>query len=409
MIEETNLLSQLQEMLPWKRSKKFYCVKLNITEEYLEELLKELKNQIKPNMKEEFTEKTTRVNEEKGTLESTLEVTFDPQTIEELAKLHKIDLSKYKISNYWSKLKSNGKFTSSVFATLKKPKDYNPEDFTKFLTTWKPSKFYKEVTCFPDFEVEKEWVDIELNLADFHLAKRSFQKDTVESKTFDYYKTVNELIQKVKSNYNIKKLVFPISNDFFHTDNYQNTTTNGTPQDVTVWYDEEYEKGFDILANTINFLLTQASEVEVILVQGNHDRTKSFYVAHALEVFFKGYKNVKFQRHHSVTKHTVVGNTFIGYHHGNCKLESLPLIFAASPDTCKDFSSAKYREIHTGDKHHYMAKEINGTGVRIQQLPSLSMDDRWHVDNGFVNQIRSGIAFVYHPEKGKIAEFEERL
>ena len=408
MIEETNLLSQLQEMLHWKKSKKFYCLKLNITEEYLEELLKELKNQIKPNMKEETTEKTTRVNEEKGTLESTLEITFDPQTVEELAKLHKIDLSKYKISNYWSKLKSNGKFTSSVFATLRKPKDYNPEDFAKFLEKWeaKPINFGYDLSGFTS---EKEWVDVELNLADFHLAKKTFQKDTVESKAFDYYKTVNELVQKVKSNYNINKLVFPISNDFFHTDNYQNTTTNGTPQDVTVWYDEEYEKGFDILANTINFLLTQASTVEVILVQGNHDRTKSFYVAHALEVFFKGYKNLKFQRHHSVTKHTVVGNTFIGYHHGNCKIDGLPLIFASSHDSCKEFANAKYREIHTGDKHHYMAKEINGSGVRIQQMPSLSMDDRWHVDNGFINQIRAGLALVYHPEKGKIAEFESRL
>lgn len=409
MIEETNLLSQLQEMLHWKKSKKFYCDKLNISEEYLEELLKELKNQIKPNyMSEKPVEQTTRVNEEKGTLESTLEVSFDPQTVEQLAKLHKIDLTKYKISNYWSKLKSNGKFTSSVFATLRKPKDYTPEDFSKFLTTWEPLSIKIDL-MEKDFSPETEIVDIELNLADFHLAKRSFQKDTVESKTFDYYKIVNELVTKVKNSYIINKLVFPISNDFFHSDNYQNTTTAGTPQDVTVWYDEEYEKGFDILANTINYLLTQAKEVEVILVQGNHDRTKSFYVAHALEIFFKGYKNVKFQRHHSVTKHTVVGNTFIGYHHGNCKLESLPLIFAASPDTCKDFANAKYREIHTGDKHHYMAKEVNGTGVRIQQLPSLSMDDRWHVDNGFINQIRAGIAFVYHPNKGKIAEFEERI
>ena len=39
----------------------------------------------------------------------------------------------------------------------------------------------------------------------------------------------------------------PISNDFFHTDNYQNQTTNGTPQDVLTGYDNEYEEGFDLL------------------------------------------------------------------------------------------------------------------------------------------------------------------
>jgi hypothetical protein len=145
----------------------------------------------------------------------------------------------------------------------------------------------------------------------------------------------------------------------------------------------------------------------VILVQGNHDRTKGFFVAHALEVFFKEYKNVKFQREHSVTKSIVLGNTFIGYHHGNgVKLESLPLIFATGKDAAK-FGNAKYREIHTGDKHHYLAKEVQG--VRIQQMPSLSKTDRWHRDNNFENKVHAALALVYHSEHGKIAEFESRV
>jgi len=405
MSQNQDLLDQLSQLLSWKKSKSFYAQKLNITEQEVEELIKELKGEGK---KEEIVEITQKVNVDKGTLESTRESTFDPKTVEELAKLHKIDLSRYKISNYWSKVKPNGNFTSSVFATLKQANtDYSPEDFAKFLTNWEPHKFYRSVTNYPAIE-NKEEVDVELNIADFHLAKKTIKGDTLDSKEFDYYDTVNSLVTKVTANYKINKLVFPISNDFFHSDNIQNTTTNGTPQDVTAWYNEEYEKGFDILANTINYLITQANEVEVVLVQGNHDRTKGFYVAHALEVFFKEYKNIKFQRHHSTTKSVVLGNTFIGYHHGNsCKIDELPLLFATVPDFSKDFGNAKYREIHTGDKHHYMAKDIKG--VRIQQLPSLSGDDRWHIDNNFINSVRAGIAFVYDPIKGKVAEFESRV
>lgn len=407
MQEKNELLERLKRLLPYKKSKQFYSEKLGISEENLEELLKELKNEKLGYCVDcHPSEEIKKVNVDKGTIESTVEVTFDPQTVEQLAKLHKIDLTKYKISNYWSKLKSNGKFTSSVFATLRKPKDYNPEDFAKFLETWKPITISSSDIIYIN-DIEKETVDIELNLADFHLAKKTFQKDTLDSKEFDYYLVVNDLIQKVRSNFNINKIVFPISNDFFHTDTYQNTTTNGTPQDVMAWFDEEYEKGFDILANTINYLVTQCKEIEVILVQGNHDRTKGFYVAHALEVFFKEYENVKFQRDHSVTKSTILGETFIGYHHGNsCKLEDLPLLFATGSDSIA-FGVSKYREIHTGDKHHYMAKEVKG--VRIQQMPSLSGTDRWHNDNGYVNQIRAGVVLVYHPTDGKIAEFEKRI
>jgi len=402
MIENNELmLDKLQQLLKQKKSKAFYAEKLGVTLETIYELMKHIKEEKEP----EIEEVTTRVSVEKGTLESTRETTFDPQTVEELAKLHKIDLERYKISNYWSKLKSNGKFTSSIFATLKKSSDYTVEDFAKFLENYNPAKAAYSWKLLPDMNLET--VDVELNIADFHLAKKTITKDTLLTKTFDYFSVVNDLVSKTRSNYNIDKLVFPLSNDFFHSDNYQNTTTNGTPQDVTVWYDEEYEVGFDILRNTIDFLVTQAKEVEIVLVQGNHDRTKGFYVAHALEVFFKGCKNISFQRHHSTTKSVVLGNTFIGYHHGNsCKLDQLPLLFATGKDASA-FGNAKYREIHTGDQHHYMAKDIKG--VRIQQLPSLSGDDRWHIDNNFVNSVRAGIAFIYHPDKGKIAEFESRV
>src|SRR6478735_12090421 len=142
MAENPELLAQLQQLLSHKKSKKYYSEKLKITEEYLEELLKELKAQEKEEFSElenlQVGERTSKVSIEKGTLESTVEVDFEPKSDLDLAKLHKIDLSKYKISTYWSKLKSNGKFTSSVLASLKKPADYTPEDFTKFLSNWKP-------------------------------------------------------------------------------------------------------------------------------------------------------------------------------------------------------------------------------------------------------------------------------
>jgi hypothetical protein len=54
-----------------------------------------------------------------------------------------------------------------------------------------------------------------------------------------------------------------------------------------------------------------------------------------------------------------------------------------------------------------MAKEIKG--VRIQQMPSLSFTDRWHMDNNFVHSIRAALALVYDKETGKIAEFESRI
>jgi acetone carboxylase gamma subunit len=404
MSDYQSLLSQLEELLTQKKSKKFYAERLGISEYEVTELLKELREKDNyQNVEGKNYIEERKVNVEKGTIESTIVSDFDPKDDLELAKLHKINLDKYIITNYWSKMLPSGKFTSSVFSKRKEAKDYSPEDFAKFLENYKPANIL--VTKIPN---SKDVVNVEISLSDYHLAKRTVDGDnSVEARAKRYFDVAQSLINKVVSNYHIDTVILPISNDFFHTDNYQHQTTQGTPQDTIMDYSQEYELGFSILVDTINMLRQYANQVVVVLVQGNHDRTKSFYLAHALDVFFKDVYDVDFIREHSVVKGITLGNTFIGWHHGNCKIEDLPLLFATHPQYSKSFGEAKYREVHTGDKHHYMAKEIKG--VRIQQMPSLSGTDRWHLDNNYVHSVRAALALVYDLELGKIAEFESRI
>jgi hypothetical protein len=404
MSENQSLLSQLEELLRQKKSKKFYAERLGISEFEVNELLKELREKDNEDVIKTIAEER-KVNVERGTIESTIVSDFDPKDDIELAKLHKINLDKYVITNYWSKMLPSGKFTSSVFSKRKQPQDYSPEDFAKFLENYKPNNI---TITKENYSVEKDYVDVELSISDYHLAKRTVDGDNdVASRALRYVNVAQSLIDKVKANYNINNVVLPISNDFFHTDNYQHQTTNGTPQDTIMDYAEEYELGFGVLVDTINMLRQHANNVTVVLVQGNHDRTKSYYLAHALDVFFRDALDVDFIREHSVVKGLTLGNTFIGWHHGNCKIEDLPLLFATHSKYSHQFGDAVYREVHTGDKHHYMAKEVKG--VRIQQMPSLSGTDRWHLDNNYVHSVRAALALVYDRNLGKIAEFETRI
>jgi hypothetical protein len=408
MTENQDLLSRLKELLRRKQSKSFYAYRLGITENEVDELLKEIRESDEdPNdtLKAPLLcESVRKTNNEKGTIESTIIVDFEPKDDIELAALHKINLDKYVITNYWSKLLPNGKFTSSVFSKKKEAKDYTAEDFAKFLVDYK-SNYIPQ----PQPELERaKLIDVEISLSDFHLAKRHIDGDNSPSvRCKRYFEAATNLIYDVKALYDIDRIVFPISNDFFHTDNFQHQTTAGTPQETIVDYAHEYELGFALLVDTIAMLKNVCKEVHVVLVQGNHDRTKSYYLAHALDVYFHADPNIYFDREHSVVKATMLGETFIGYHHGNCKIEDLPLLFATHPDYSQMFGCAKYREVHTGDKHHYMAKEVKG--VRIQQMPSLSGTDRWHQDNNFVHSVRAALALVYDKQLGKICEFEERI
>lgn len=416
MTYDQELLDQLEGLLGWKKSKKFYAEKLDITEEQVEELLKELRSRDKEqdegkqflnkaNKSADENTSSKKVNLEKGTFESTITVNFEPKDDIELAELHKVNLDTYTITNYWSKLLPGGQFTSSIYARKKAKEDYTAEDFSKFLKNYKSNYIPAPL---PERDNNKSIVDMELSLSDYHLGKRYVDGDNdPTNRVLKFFKVAQDLVHNVRSIYDINKIVFPISNDFFHTDNYQNSTTNGTPQDIILDYASEYELGFTLLVDTIKMLKANSISVEVILVQGNHDRTKSFYLAHALNVYFEKEEDVSFIRHEDLIKATMVGDTFIGFHHGNCKIDDLPLLFATHPEYSEMFGRAKYREVHTGDKHHYMAKEIKG--VRIQQMPSLSGTDRWHKDNNFVHSVRAALALVYDFKLGKVAEFEQRI
>jgi hypothetical protein len=363
MAENQGLLNELKSLLKRKRSKQWYAEQLKITLSEVNELLKEMRGKnvdegeqfldSEPTHSKEFEQALRKVSNDKGTIESTITLDFEPKSDIELAELHKIDLEKYIITNYWSKVLPTGKFTSSIFSKRKGPEDYTADDFSKFLENYKSN--YIPISS-PKLDNDKSLVDIELSLSDYHLGKRYVDGDNdPETRATRFVHIAEALTHKVRSVYDINKVVFPISNDFFHTDNYQNTTTNGTPQDI----------------------------------------------------IFKNDKNISFVREEGLIKATVVGSTFIGFHHGNCKIDALPLLFATHPVYSKWFGDATYREVHTGDKHHYMAKEIKG--VRIQQMPSLSGTDRWHKDNNFVHSVRAALALVYDFKVGKVAEFEERI
>ena len=307
------------------------------------------------------------------------------------------------VDRSWLKSHRDGTWTYSVL-TICKNKTFTEGKFLQILENIKFDPIKIDIT---PVDINKDTVDIEISIADFHLDRQTLKQDNIENRSKEYINTVQRLLGNVMGSYNINKCVITIGNDFLNSDNYQGATTNLTPQDNSVSWDKAYEVAFKTLATAISLANECSNEVIVLLINGNHDRTKMYYITHALAVVFDGEPSIKFERTVSMLKYITLGNTFIGYHHGNCKIDELPLIFATSPGSDKDFGNATFREVHTADKHFYMEKEIKG--VRILQTPSMVNPDRWSNDNNFINQIRAGLVLVYHPSKGRIALFEHRV
>lgn len=251
-----------------------------------------------------------------------------------------------------------------------------------------------------------------VSLADPHIDKRTLDKTTIEDKVKTYKKVLDDLMYRVYKSHKIEEIVYVLGNDYFTSDNYFPSTTKGTPQHVTDEYDDSYEKGFDLAVESILRLRQLCEKLSVIFVPANHDRTKSFYLLHALEVYFKTDPKIVFDRTAENTKVYTYGVTMIGLHHGDTIIEKMPLYFASKYR--KEWGNAKYTEIATADKHHkkqwsfkLSTDEVASTRMFIS--PSLTSADVWHKDKNYDLSILAGTVRIYDKEKGFIGELEERI
>jgi hypothetical protein len=353
--------------------------------------MKELKN-----FKEDFS---------KGTLESTISISFEPKSIDDLYHEHRVNPDIYTIKNYWSKKQPNGNFTSSIFAVKKTLETAEPREFIELLksydSTYTPIK--KEEICINTSFARPNCLI--LHLTDFHLDKQDIYGTTLEEKKEQFYSVTKKLLYRAyQSNY-IDEIVFVLGSDMLHTDTYQGTTTNQTPQEINTTWHNAFTQAFDIYSTTIKILKQFCNKLNVILVPGNHDRTKSFYLAYGLEKYFEQDSDILFDTTPLPRKVYTYGSTFIGLHHGDCKIIDLPLIFAK--EFTKEWGNCTYHQILTGDKHHLFEKEIQG--VRIRQLPSLSKEDNWHNQSNYINSVKAAMAIVYDKEHGCCMTIEERI
>ena len=117
MVGNQHLLEQLQQMLNWKKSKKFYAEKLGITEDEVDALLKEIRKSelIRSdaevsNYIDQLEEAVVRFEEDiiKGTGEIVFNSPEEIRSLEDLIEKCKIDTDKWEITKYVQNYWGNG-------------------------------------------------------------------------------------------------------------------------------------------------------------------------------------------------------------------------------------------------------------------------------------------------------------
>lgn len=241
-----------------------------------------------------------------------------------------------------------------------------------------------------------------IDAADIHIGKLSSEYETGES--YDNDKAVQMALEGIFSVvesavvYNIDHIAFIIGNDILHVDNPRNTTTSGTPQDVSsMWY-ESFNTALDMYIKVLDFL-SEIAEVTVVYNPSNHDYTSGFFLCQALKAWFNKYENIRWIDDMKHRKYFRYHNSLIGTTHGDgAKTDDLPILMAVE---CPEFNECDFRYFYTHHKHHKVAKDY--IGVTIESVRSVSSADSWHHRNGYQHAAKSVEGFVHSKTKGQVA------
>jgi len=242
---------------------------------------------------------------------------------------------------------------------------------------------------------------LELNIADLHLGKLAWVGDAGES--YDYkiakerfFYIINDVLTRT-SHYKFNKILFIWSNDFFHYDSTNITTTAGTRQDSDLRWQKLYKVGIEMLIEAID-LLSQHAPVETFYIGSNHDKMTSFYAINELYAWFRHNENIKINIEAQARKYVEFGNSLIGFTHGDSEKKNR--IGKLMPIEAREaWGRTLYHEVHAAHFHsEQVVKEENGIIVRYISSPTST--DNWHYENGYVGAVKKAQSFIWDKECG---------
>lgn len=252
---------------------------------------------------------------------------------------------------------------------------------------------------------------LEISLPDIHIGKLVWGTET-DGPSYDSKLATAQAMDAAKelwaraSVFPVSRILLPLGSDLFHTDNMNNTTTAGTAVDSDSRWQKSFRMGVELAIQLIEFSRGKTPDgVDVLMIPGNHDFTRTAYLGLVLEMMYRNCPDVRIDNSPNPRKYFRFGTTLLGFTHGDKeKHDRLPLIMAG--ERAKDWSETTHREIHLGHLHsmretRYVAGNEHGH-VRVRILPSLCANDAWHHMSGYVGSQRAAEAYLWSFKRGYV-------
>lgn len=330
------------------------------------------------------------------------------QSFQDFLKNH--DINEEDVTNVWFKQKASGTYFS-VETRKTKPNDLDEiniiEEFKKSIREYSPPSYPVQVKD----GILSDRIGI-INLFDAHLDKISSINTTDEESTIEknielFESGFDEILDSIASKHP-EKIIFPIGNDFWHTNDEKGHTKRGTyvGEAVNVDFRTSFRIGLNLLRRCIDKARSIAP-VKIITIRGNHDPDKTMFLLECLLIAFENQDGIEIVDSIKTRQYHRYGSWLFGFAHGDKQRnpKDLPSLMSTDADSKIHWSDINRGVFFLGDLHHEMTYDYRGVTVRY--LRSTNPIDTWHWEQGYTAQLKTAYGFVY--EKNGSREFEFKV
>lgn len=203
-----------------------------------------------------------------------------------------------------------------------------------------------------------------------------------------------------------EKAVLLIGGDMLHSDGLEAVTpASGHVLDQDSRYAKLVYVAIRATRRAVGKMLTKHKELEIQIVEGNHDLSGMVWLRAAMAAFYEGEPRVSVDVSPRVMHHTQYGKTFLAYHHGHTIRKHDAILMAAASDWRKDFGNSEYVYAHIGHYHHQTVTETS-LGI-VEVHGTLAAKDAYSARGGYRSQRRASV-IIYSPDYGEVGRYTLR-
>ncbi len=220
----------------------------------------------------------------------------------------------------------------------------------------------------------------------------------------------SELVKKHLQAFGIpEKFLLPVGTDNLHIDNPLQTTTRGTQQANSTAGSYRIELGQYVdMTMALIEAFAQVAPVDVVSIPGNHDNNTSYLLGTFLVKLYEKEPQVNVIHRMTERVYLQYGKVCFIVSHGDkislsrTEREVHKLILAEARTSGININEIDEFVFIMGHLHHEFMKDVGGF-AEIIIIPSMSEEDDWHSDSGYVGAKKNSALYVYDMELGKQA------